>query len=164
MFLRTVQLAISVAVLLSTASAQDGPASVYWAAQKTAATDRLVGAFNQIASHAGQLRVAMAPSDADGFDAVMLDVMGALASLPGIAWKEEHAPATVRPAEARPGRISQLQPEVEALVRFFERLKNSAGSRPNQKLFANAEKSARKMGASLPDTLPTVSSLASRRR
>jgi len=154
-----IRIAVSLALLAGGAAAQVGPASAYWDAQKSSAVHDLVSAFNQIASHAGRMRVAMSQPDADAFDAVMLDMMGALASFPGISWKDKPTSAAIRPVEARPGRVSQLKPEVEAMVRFFERLQKSSSDTAGRKLFADAQRSARKMAAALPNVLPTVAGL-----
>jgi hypothetical protein len=139
-------------------TAQDGPAPAYWAAQRRASVNDLVSAFNRISSHAGQLRAAMPKSDAEAFDAVMMDMMGALVSLPAIGLKDKPTPGAIRPTEVRPDRVGQLLPEAEGLVRFFERLRKSDASR--QELFAGAEKSARRMAAALPNALPTVSGIS----
>ena len=150
MFVRSVSIAISYTLLAAgPVSAQDSPVLTYGRARKSAAINDLVSAFNQIGSHAGQLRVAMPQSDAEAFDAVMLDMMGALLSLPEIRLKTKPTAGTIRPLEFRPNRVPQLTPEVDGLVRFFHQLRKNATDRASRKLFDGAEKSARKMTAAL---------------
>jgi hypothetical protein len=154
---KELMIALALAVTTGPLSAQDSPVLTYWPALKSAAINDLVGAFNQIGSRAGQLRAAMPQSDAEAFDAVMLDVMGALASFREIGLKARPTAGAIRPAQSRPDRVPQLALEVNSLVRLFERLRKSAPDRAGEKLLAAAEKSARKMGAALPYLLPTVS-------
>jgi len=160
MFSRIAPIAISFALLAAgPVPAQDSPVPTYWRARKSAAINDLVGAFNQIGSHAGQLRAAMPQSDADAFDAMMLDMMGALVSLPEIRLKTKPTAGAIHPIEAQPNRVPQLTPEVDGLVRFFHRLRKNATDSASQKLFNGAEKSARKMAAALSYASPTVSSV-----
>jgi hypothetical protein len=63
-------------------SAQDSPVLTYWPALKRAGINDLVSAFNQIGSRTIRLRAVMPQADAEAFDAVMLDMMGALVALP----------------------------------------------------------------------------------
>jgi hypothetical protein len=137
--------------------AQDSPVLTYWRARKSAAINDLVSAFNQIGYHASQLRAAMPQSDAEAFDALMLDMMGALVSLPEIRLKTKPTAGAIRPLESRPNRVPQLTREVDGLVRFFHRLRKNATDRASQKLFGGAEKSARKMAAALSYASPTMS-------
>jgi hypothetical protein len=132
------------------------PGVAYWEAKKIAAVTDLVGAFNQIASHAGELRSGMKVRDAEAFDAVMLDMMGALAAIPEIGISDSGGRDVIRPREPRPDRVSQLQPDMAGLVQFFKRLQNDSGGSSARGRFATAEKQARKMLAALPVVLPTL--------
>jgi hypothetical protein len=158
MFVRIAQIAVAFALFAGgPLSAQDGPILTYWPALKRAAINDLVSAFNQIGSRATRLRAVMSQADAEAFDAVMLDMMGALLSLPEIRLKTKPTAGAIRPLESRPNRVPQLTPEVDGLVRFFDRLRKNATDPAGQKLFDGAEKSARKMAAALPYASPTVS-------
>src|SRR5579864_322607 len=79
-----------------------GPAFAYWSAQKSVALSGMLGGFNQIASHAGQLRSAMCSADGEAFDAVLMDITSILAAVPGIAVRESSRPGLIRPLRPRP--------------------------------------------------------------
>jgi hypothetical protein len=140
-------------------SAQDNSGQSYWAARSAGSVHALVDGFNRIGGHAAQMRSAMSPSDAQVFDAVMLDMMSAIEALAGIGLPDKRKTGAIRPATPRPDRIPQLQPEMEGLVRFFERLRKSATSRADRRLFASAAASSRQMLAALPAVLPTISAV-----
>jgi len=139
-----------------------GTSSAYWAAQKGGAMREVVEGFNRIGARAGKLRQAMSGQDAEAFDAVMHDIMGALAALPEVEVKGGSKPDAIRVEGARPDRIGQLRPEVAGLVKFFGRYRDSAESAENRKLFGEAEKRARRMLAALPLVMPVVERRAAR--
>ena len=121
-----------------------------------AATQEVLQGFNEIGSHAGQLRLAMAPIDASAFDGAMFDVMSGLMALPYIRLGGPCHPR-ICPTEPRPERISQIDPDVRALDRFFARLQGTTSSAADVRLFASARKNVKRMLAALPAILPTVS-------
>ena len=94
--------------------------------------------------------------DAEAFDAVMFDVMSGLMALPYIRLGGPCNPRLCPPGP-RPDRILQIDPDLRALDRFFSRLQRTSSPAGDARLFASARKSVKRMLASLPAILPTVS-------
>jgi len=138
------------------------PGSAYWEAKKNAAVTGLVRAFNQIASRSGELRSGMKVRDAEAFDAVMMDIMGALAAIPEIGISESGGRDTIRPRGPRPDRVAQLGPDMAGLIEFLKRLQNESWDSSVRRRFSTAEKQARKMLAALPEVLLELDSRQAR--
>jgi hypothetical protein len=158
---RIVRYAVLTALAIPAARAQGEPAVsspvlTYPAAKKFPAVWQVVEAFNHLGSQAVQLRSAMRPSDAEAFDAVMLDIMGALAAIPEIGVRDSSSPDRIKPLRSRPDRVDQLRPDLAALGNFFRRLRDESSRSADRKLFGSAEKQAQKMLGALPDIMPTV--------
>jgi len=122
---------------------------------RAAAVADLTAGFNAIGGRASELRRAMKPNDADAFDAVMRDVMGALMALPGISSAPSPDLGTIV-AKPRPDRIGQLVPDLTGMERFFCRLSQTSDTPAQRRIFQRAHKDVVKMLAALPAALPTV--------
>jgi len=68
----------------------------------------------------------MRAEDAQAFDAVMLDIMSALISLPGIGVAQSGDAARISPRRPRYDRVSQIAPDILALERLFGRLQQAS--------------------------------------
>jgi len=134
-------------------SGPDNAARLQYAAPRQV----LVEGFNGLGNHAVELRRAMTPSDAEAFDAVMMDVMGALIALPCLQLRSRDHPYLLRPPGPRYDRIPQLDPDLQALDGFFARLQQTASSAADARMFGRARKNVRKMLAALPAAMPTLS-------
>lgn len=115
-----------------------------------------VAAFDAVGGHARELRRAMIALDAEAFDAVILDLMGALIALPYFRLGDGD-PGLVRPRRPRPDRIPRIEPDLRGLDRFFERLSRTASSEADSRMFTRARKDAQRMLAGLATVLPPVS-------
>lgn len=103
----------------------------------------------------------MSAEDADAFDAVMLDIMGALIALPVVGVAHSGDPTRITPRMPRYDRIPQIAPDLLALGKFFGRLQEAGLPASNGRMFARARKDAQKMLAALPYLLPTVTAKGS---
>lgn len=92
----------------------------------------------------------MSAEDADAFDAVMLDIMGALIALPVVGVAHSGDPTRITPRMPRYDRIPQIAPDLLALGKFFGRLQEAGLPASNGRMFARARKDAQKMLAALP--------------
>src|SRR5258708_7681688 len=133
----------------------NSPVTENRAAIRFQAVLNLTDGFNVLGGNATAYRKSMSVDDAAAFDAVMLDLMEALTALPGISTRGSHG-TEIAPRASRPDRIPQIQPELEGLDKFFGRLLENSSTTADRKMFERARKSARKMLAALPDTLPTI--------
>ncbi len=143
--------------------AVSSPMRAYSDTKRFTATLDVVAAFNQIGSHAAQMRALMPRADADAFDAVMTDLMGALAALPGIAVRDSGRTDLIKPRNPRPDRLPQIRPELVGLAYFFGRLEVASSTPADRKLFAAAGKQAHRMLAGIQDALPTLDAPPARR-
>ena len=124
---------------------------------KAAAVNKVVDAFNRIGMHGAELRKTMSPDEAIAFDAIMIDVMAALATIPGISLKNWDNPETIKPQRPKPERLSQLAPNLAGLDKFFARLLAASRNSADRAVLTSAQKSLGQMIAALPDVLPIVS-------
>ena len=132
------------------------PCNLAW--QRFVAVNKLVSGFNGIARRAAELRGAIKREDAEAFDAVMLDVVGALIALPSFGLVDSGDATRIRPGKPRYDRIHQIGPDLQALDTFFARVQHASSSASDARMFASARKDVRKMLSALPILLPTVSS------
>ena len=124
--------------------------------QRSVAVLAVVSGFNGIGLRGADLRHAMKTEDAEAFDAVMLDLMGALIAVPSFGLAGSGDATKIAPRKPRYDRIPQIGPELLALDKFFARLQ--VCSLPAEaRIFADARKNVRKMLSALPIVLPTIS-------
>jgi hypothetical protein len=128
------------------------------ALRRFVAVNDLVSGFNGMGRRAADLRHAMKREEAEAFDAVMLDVMGALIALPSFGLVDSGDATRIRPRKPRYDRIPQIGPDLLALDKFFARLQHASSSASDARMFASARKDVRRMLSALPILLPTVSS------
>lgn len=125
------------------------------AAARSRAVVELTQGFNALGGNASAYRRSMSAGDGRAFDAVMLDLMGALMALPGISRRDSHG-AAIAPSGSRPDRIPQIVPDLEGLKAFFQRLSAASRSDADRKMFNRARKSTTRMLAAVSEAMPTT--------
>ena len=113
--------------------------------------------FNYIGSHAVQLRGFMTAAEAEAFYAIIEDVMAALLALPEISLKRPQGSDLVQPRRARPDRLPQGAPNLNALDRFFTRLLDRANNASDRKLLLSSRAAARRALRGFSELQPLVS-------